>query len=81
MKFEMVLSGTLEEANRSRVEAVVRHLQKLLNDPDLTLQEVRNGSIVLKLQCSQAGFDRLKLLQTSGRLNTVMGFFVDEYQA
>ena len=74
----MVLSGTLEEANRSRVEAVLRHLQNLLYDSDLTLQEVRRGSIVLEFLCSQAGFDRLMLLQTSGQLHEVMGFVVED---
>ena len=81
VKFEMVLSGTLDEANKSRVEAVVRHLQNLLDEPNLTLQEVRAGSIVLELQCSQAAFDRLRLLRASGQLDEVMGVPVQEIRA
>jgi len=81
VRFEMVLSGTIEEVNKSRVEAVVRHLQNLLDDPDLTLQEIRNGSIVLQLWCSQAGYDRLMRLRKSGQLNEVMGFPVEDIRA
>ena len=78
IRFELVLSGTLQVEDKSHVEAIVRHLQVLLQDPRLTLLEVRSGSIILQLQCSQAAFDRLVLKLAGGKPAEIMGIPIEE---
>jgi hypothetical protein len=78
VQFELVLSGGLQVEDKSQVEAIVRHLQNLLRDPHLTLLEVRAGSIILRLRCSQAGFERLRMLHKDGGLSEIMGFTLEQ---
>jgi hypothetical protein len=54
--FALVLDGTFAEVDRLRVEAMVAHLRKFLNDPKLTIRAVRPGSVIFCVECSEPAF-------------------------
>jgi hypothetical protein len=77
VEFKMVLTGTISVEDKTQIEAIVAHLKKLSKDADLTLLKVEEGSLVLCLQCSREGFERLQRLSNVETLN-ILGFDVVE---
>ncbi|WP_017719549.1 DUF1822 family protein [Kamptonema formosum] len=70
----LVLSGTINnEVDRQRAEAIVAHLQKILEDPFLKIQELKKGSVVLVLQGYQEGFEWAEYLFRTGELTELLG--------
>ncbi|GEM_PF-1078477 len=70
----LVLSGTINsEVDRQRAEAIVAHLQKILEDPFLKIQEIKKGSVVLVLQGSREGFEWAEYLFRTGELTELLG--------
>jgi hypothetical protein len=70
----LVLSGTINnEVDRQRAEAIVAHLQKVLEDPFLKIQEIKKGSVVLVLQGSREGFEWAEYLFITGELTELLG--------
>lgn len=75
----LVFSGTLKkEVDRQRAEAIVAHLQQLVEDPFLTLQRIKPGSVVLVLKGSQEGFEVIEALFNSGQLTEILGLHLEE---
>jgi hypothetical protein len=59
-KFTIVLSGTVEEVNKAKVEAITEHLRQISGDFQLTIVEIKSGSIRLIVECSKRGYERIK---------------------
>lgn len=59
-QFELVLSGTVEEYYRPRVEALMAHLRAFLKEPQLTLVRVSKGSVRLVLEGTWRAFKQLR---------------------
>ncbi len=72
-KYEFVLSGSVDEVGKPKLEAIVAHLQKVTGDTSLTLLEVESGSIKLVLEGSEESFQLLESLIASGELDEVLG--------
>jgi uncharacterized protein YjbI with pentapeptide repeats len=71
--YEFVVSGSIDETERSKLEAMVAHLRHLTGDTSLTLLRVESGSIKLVLEGSEEGFQLLESLVASGELTQVFG--------
>lgn len=78
MKWEFVWSATIDQARKSRVEAILIQLRELAIDENLTILEVREGSVILVLEGSQEGFDRLSELFKSGQLSEILGIPLED---
>jgi hypothetical protein len=72
-KYELVLTGSISELEKPKLEAILEHLQKLLEDPLITLKEVESGSIILRLEGSLKGFERLQFLFKNNRITEILG--------
>ncbi|MBD2358582.1 CHAT domain-containing protein [Tolypothrix sp. FACHB-123] len=79
VKYEFVLSGTLSEASKERLEAILAHLREMSKDTRLTLIRVEAGSIRLILEGSEEGFNRLQKLVYSGFLSELEGFPIEYF--
>ena len=77
IKYEFVLSGSVDEASRQKLEAIVAHLQTITGDSSLTLVRVEPGSIKLILEGSEDGFHQLEDLLRKGQLVEVEGLTVE----
>jgi hypothetical protein len=69
----LVLSAQITEINRSKVLALCEHLKDFLEEPKLTLKEVKDGSVVLVLSGSQDGFEWMYYLFKSGEVTELLG--------
>lgn len=78
VKWEFVWSATIDQARKSRVEAILIQLRELAIDENLTILEVREGSVILVLEGSQEGFDRLSELFKTGQLSEILGIPVED---
>ena len=72
-RYEFVLSGSIDEVGRPKLEAIVAHLQKVTGDTSLTLVDVESGSIKLVLEGVEESFQMLESLIASGELDEVLG--------
>lgn len=72
-KYELVLTGSVSELQKTRIEAILEHLRELLEDPLITLKEIESGSIILVLEGSLKGFERLQFLFKTSQLTEVLG--------
>lgn len=77
--FALVLDGIFEEASRGRVEAIVAHLRRLLNDPSVTINEVRRGSMILSITCEAKAFHLLERLLRNHEIDDVEGMSIIGY--
>jgi TIR domain len=73
VRYEFVLSGSIEEIDQHRINAIFSHLQTLIEDPSLTLIKVESGSIKLILEGSFDGFNHLSRLIETGELREILG--------
>lgn len=74
--FIVVLSGTINEVDKARVEAITEHLRQISGDFSLTIHKVESGSIRLIVECSKEGYERLGLLFRRGAFREVQGLRV-----
>ncbi|NES20761.1 MAG: pentapeptide repeat-containing protein [Symploca sp. SIO3E6] len=77
-KLEFVLTGSIDEFDKSKLKAIAAHLQKLSKDLDLTIIDTEEGSIKLILEGSPEGLKRLEELFKSGELTEVLGIPVED---
>src|SRR5262245_25792364 len=61
------LNFTINASDYPRVQAIVAELQQLSGDSSLRLLKIYPGSVVLVLEGSQDGFERIKSLVESGQ--------------
>ena len=72
VQWQLVLSGTVDEVNKARAEAVIEHLRLLAGDVSLTLVKIEPGSVKLTIESTQATFDVLYLLHHAGLLTWLL---------
>ena len=75
-----VLTGTISEVDRTKLRAIQAHLRKISGDAELTIIDVEEGSIKLKLNGSPEGLKKLEELFKSGELTEVLGITVEDVQ-
>lgn len=78
VKFALVLTGTVDDVNKPIVDAILEHLTKLTNDPDITFREIRRGSIQIVFECSPRSLAKLRSLVASGEVKDVAGFQIEQ---
>ncbi|MET0624909.1 MAG: toll/interleukin-1 receptor domain-containing protein [Pyrinomonadaceae bacterium] len=77
-RWVIVISATVDEINLDKVKAIEAHLRKLAEDTELTVMRVERGSVVLVLEGTRRGFERVSELLESGRLDDLLGYEVKE---
>lgn len=77
-RWVIVISATVDEIDLDKVKAIEAHLRKLAEDTELTVMRVERGSVVLVLEGTRRGFERVSELLESGRLNDLLGYEVRE---
>ncbi|NER97565.1 MAG: pentapeptide repeat-containing protein [Symploca sp. SIO1B1] len=77
-KLEFVLTGSIDEFDKSKLKALTAHLRKLSRDVELTIIDTEEGSIKLILEGSPEGLKRLEELFKSGELTEVLGIPVED---
>jgi nucleoside phosphorylase/DNA repair ATPase RecN len=75
-QYFLVLSGTISEFDKPKVEAFVDHLKKLSDDTELSLVRMEAGSVILVLEGTYSGFIKLQQFYESGILSEKIGYKV-----
>src|ERR1041384_1681156 len=75
-KFVIVLSGTIDERDRARVEGIAEHLRQISGDLTLTILNANSGSIRLTIESSRDGYEVIDSKFRNGLLKTIAGFEV-----
>jgi RNA polymerase sigma factor (sigma-70 family) len=78
--YVLVLSATISEVDRARAEAIVAHLREISKDAHLTLRRIEEGSVMLVLEGSRDGFERIEALLKLGELSNKLGTHVTGIQ-
>ncbi|MEG4108243.1 DUF1822 family protein [Microcoleus sp. S13_C5] len=73
-RFMLVLSGTVDEVNRARAEAIIAHLKNVVGDVEMTLEEIKAGSVLLYLSSSPEDSEVLKWMFKTGQIPDLLGF-------
>jgi ribosomal protein S6 len=77
IEIQITVIGAPEDFQRT-AKAAEQMLRDLSGDERLTIKFIRQGSIKLLIDCSEEGFERLKMLVTEGRLTSLAGFQIAE---
>ncbi|MEM1394250.1 MAG: pentapeptide repeat-containing protein [Cyanobacteria bacterium P01_H01_bin.150] len=73
-----VLTGTIGDVDKAKLRAIQAHLRKISGDAELTIIDVEEGSIRLKLEGSPEGLKKLQELFESEELTEVLGIPVKD---
>lgn len=73
-----VLTGTIGEVDKAKLRAIQAHLRKISGDAELTIIDVEEGSIRLRLDGSPEGLKKLEELFKSGELTEVLDIPVED---
>jgi len=72
--FTLVLSGTVNEVDRARAEAIIAHLKNVVGDVEMTLEEIKPGSVLLVLSSSPEDIEVVEWMFKTGQLTELLGF-------
>ncbi|MFB2875272.1 DUF1822 family protein [Floridanema aerugineum] len=75
-KLFIELKGSIEEVDKPLVDALIALLQERSEDMSLTLQRIKTGSVVLILEGSQKGCERIEAMFREGQLAELLGIDV-----
>ncbi len=78
VRWALVLSGTVSDVDRPVANAIVEHLRKISGDATLTLTRIKPGSVILILDGSLEGFERMRALLRKGALSEIGGHAVED---
>lgn len=73
-RFTLVLSGTVSEVDRARAEAIIAHLKNVVGDVEMTLEEIKPGSVLLVLSSSTEDIEVVEWMFKTGQLPELLGF-------
>lgn len=76
----LVLDGQFSDFDKARVEAIIEHLRKMLDDPHLTMKRMEAGSIRFVIESSENSFDKAQHLRESHELNEIGGMAILDIQ-
>jgi hypothetical protein len=77
VRYEVVLRIP-NKPNESQLQQIKMSLRQQGQDPELIIREVKEGSVILVLEGSQEGFDRLSELFKTGQLSEILGIPVED---
>jgi DNA-binding winged helix-turn-helix (wHTH) protein/DNA-directed RNA polymerase specialized sigma24 family protein len=75
-QYVLVISATIKDVDKPIAAAIEAHLRKLSKDVTLTILRIEDGSVILILEGTRAGFERIRELVESGQLSEIFGFDV-----
>ena len=64
-RFALVLDGVFEEYDRRRVEALTEHLRKILKDSNLSILDVRAGTVIISIEARPEALEVLEQLRST----------------
>jgi hypothetical protein len=77
-RWVVVISATVNEIDLDKIKAIEAHLRKLAEDTELTVMRVERGSVVIILEGTRRGFERINELLEAGQLKDLLGYKVEE---
>lgn len=80
VKINARLDGSCSEENKAKIALKLIEIQKLFNNEPITLIEIKEGSIVIRLQSSIKGYEKLLELSASGQLQQILGFPIESIE-
>lgn len=81
-RFVVILSATIEEADRHQVVALLRHMRLYTSDAELTIEAVQSGSVILICSATDEAFHKLFEEFVVGHLPKLLHFSIlDIYPA
>ena len=60
VKYSLVLDAEFDESSKDKVDALIKHLQKKLKDPTVTITEISEGSVILQIESTSESFSRIQ---------------------
>jgi hypothetical protein len=69
----MVISGTVDDFDKPKIEAMAEHLRQISGDLKLTINEIKMGSIKLIIESTDSGREKIASLLKSETLSDLMG--------
>lgn len=60
VRYAFVLDGVYDRKSKDQIEMLLKHLQRKVNDPSITITEITDGSMILHLESSYDSFRRLQ---------------------
>lgn len=75
-RFVIILSATIEETDRHKVEALLRHLRRYTDDSELTIEDVKSGSVILICTGTEFAFHKVFEDYVVGRLPSLLGMSI-----
>lgn len=79
-KLQILLTATINAADQSLARAMEEHLRKISNDASLTIVEIQQGSIILILDGSREGLNKIEFLYRTGQFTELLGFKVQKVE-
>lgn len=77
-KFTVVLSAIIDEMDVHKVYALLTHLRRYTNDSELTIEQLRSGSVIITCTGRRSGFSRLHADFSCGRLSHFLGYRIKD---
>ena len=75
-RFVIILSATIEETDRHKVEALLRHLRRYTDDSELTIEDVKSGSVILICTGAEFAFHKIFEDYVVGKLPSLLGMSI-----
>jgi hypothetical protein len=73
VRYTVVLVANVSDLDLPKMKALVSHMRKYASDAELTIEEIRQGSVILICEGSQSGFQTLLSDFSSGTLRDFLG--------
>jgi len=76
VQWVLILSGTIDDIDKPRAEALAAHLRELSGDLHLTIQKIERGSVKLFIESSQEGLESIMTAFERGQFRDALGIEV-----
>ena len=77
-QYKLTLDATINDIDKPIAEAIEAILRKISNDFTVTIRKIDVGSVILTLEGTRAGFERIRELAESGQLTDILGFDIED---
>lgn len=78
IQWMLVLSGRIDDCDKSKAEIIVSHLQRIMDDPSITLKKLSSGSIKIFLESRQDTFEILQYLFKEGLITEIFDYRIQD---
>jgi hypothetical protein len=72
-RYYIVIDGTIDKVDEAKVRALTEKLRQYSGDATLTVMEIKSGSVVLVVDGTEIGFERLDYLFQTDQLGELLG--------